>query len=389
MHLLRAQCDAILVGIGTVLADDPLLTCRLPGMEARSPVRVVLDRALRIPGTSRLVHSARQTPLWVMTSDLAEAPAATKLGAAGAQVIRVAATANPPGLDLAAVLHALSEKGITRLMVEGGARVASSFVAADLVDEIWLLRGPRRDRRRRHSCAGRIAAVGNHPVAARFKFVLAKRWIRTLLPSTSALECLPELSPTSARSSPDADGAGPVAPPAHRLPLRSNDHRRRRLDRLQRRLPDRGRLRRRRRQNLVRRRCRRRDARHDHGQALGKGTKLNLERALKIGDELGGHIVAGHADGIATIVKRDDLPDMARFELRTTRELARFIATKGSITLDGVSLTVNTVEDVVFSVLIIPHTLGVTTLGGWRAGSEVNIEVDLMARYAARLSEMK
>src|SRR5436190_17954350 len=119
------------------------------------------------------------------------------------------------------------------------------------------------------------------------------------------------------------------------------------------------------------------------------GTKLNLERALKIGDELGGHIVAGHADGIATITKRDDLPDMARFELRTTRELARFIAPKGSVTLDGVSLTVNTVEDVVFSVLIIPHTLNVTTLGDWRAGTEVNIEVDLMARYAARLSEMK
>src|SRR5881628_2232855 len=119
------------------------------------------------------------------------------------------------------------------------------------------------------------------------------------------------------------------------------------------------------------------------------GTRLNLERALKIGDELGGHIVAGHADGIAAVVARGDLPDMARFELRTTRELARFIAAKGSVTLDGVSLTVNTVEDVAFSVLIIPHTLSVTTLSGWRAGSEVNIEVDLMARYAARLSEMK
>jgi len=119
------------------------------------------------------------------------------------------------------------------------------------------------------------------------------------------------------------------------------------------------------------------------------GTKLNLERALKIGDELGGHIVAGHADGIAGIVQRDDLPDMARFELKTTRELARFVAAKGSVTLDGVSLTVNTVHDVLFSVLIIPHTLNVTTLGGWRAGSEVNLEVDLMARYAARLSEMK
>jgi len=143
VHLLRAQCDAILVGIGTVRADDPLLTCRLPGMEARSPVRVVLDRALRLPGTSRLVHSARETPLWVMTSEIADAPAAMKLGAAGALVMRVATTATPPpGLDLAAVLHALAEQGITRLLVEGGARVASSFVAAGLVDEAWLLRGP-------------------------------------------------------------------------------------------------------------------------------------------------------------------------------------------------------------------------------------------------------
>jgi diaminohydroxyphosphoribosylaminopyrimidine deaminase/5-amino-6-(5-phosphoribosylamino)uracil reductase len=142
VHLLRAQCDAVLVGIGTVLADDPLLTCRLPGMEPQSPVRVVLDRALRIPGTTRLVHSARETPLWVMTSNLSEAPAAMKLGAAGAQVMRVAATTTPPGLDLAAVLHRLAEKGITRLLVEGGSRVASSFVAAGLADEVWLLRGP-------------------------------------------------------------------------------------------------------------------------------------------------------------------------------------------------------------------------------------------------------
>lgn len=143
VHLLRAQSDAVLVGIGTVLADDPLLTCRLPGMEALSPVRVVLDRALRLPGTSRMIHSARTHPLWVMTSDIAEAAAAMKLGAAGAHIMHVPVTsAPPPGLDLPAVLRALSDRGITRLLVEGGARVASSFLSAGLVDEIWLLRGP-------------------------------------------------------------------------------------------------------------------------------------------------------------------------------------------------------------------------------------------------------
>lgn len=140
VHLLRAQCDAILVGIGTVLADDPLLTCRLPGMAARSPVRVILDRSLRISLASRLVQSARETQLWVMTSETAEAAAAAGLGAAGAQVIRVAGTT--PDIDLKAVLHLLAERGITRLMVEGGSRVAAAFVAAGLVDEAWLLRGP-------------------------------------------------------------------------------------------------------------------------------------------------------------------------------------------------------------------------------------------------------
>ena len=159
VHLLRAQCDAILVGIGTVRADDPLLTCRLPGMEARSPIRVVLDRALRLPGGSRLVHSARETPLWVMTSELAEAAAATKLGAAGAQVIRIAPSA-ASGLDLVAVLHALAEKGITRLMVEGGSKVASSFVSAGLADEIWLLRGADR------LGAGGIAALDALPLTS-------------------------------------------------------------------------------------------------------------------------------------------------------------------------------------------------------------------------------
>lgn len=115
------------------------------------------------------------------------------------------------------------------------------------------------------------------------------------------------------------------------------------------------------------------------------GTRINLERALKVGDELGGHIVAAHVDGTAEVVAREDLPEMRRFALRAPGQLARFIAPKGSVALDGVSLTVNEVEGDTFSVLIIPHTLAVTTLGEWQVGTQVNLEVDLMARYAARL----
>jgi riboflavin synthase len=117
------------------------------------------------------------------------------------------------------------------------------------------------------------------------------------------------------------------------------------------------------------------------------GTRLNLERALKVGDELGGHIVAGHADGVAQVSARDDLTDMVRFTFRAPAELGRFIAPKGSVALDGVSLTVNEVAGDEFSVLIIPHTLAATTLGALGAGDKVNLEVDLMARYAARLME--
>lgn len=125
-----------------------------------------------------------------------------------------------------------------------------------------------------------------------------------------------------------------------------------------------------------------------------EGHLINLERALRIGDELGGHIVTGHVDGIAEIVSREDITDgsgdwgaTARFTLRAPRELARFIAQKGSVTLDGVSLTVNTVENDLFSVLLIPHTLEVTTWGGRQAGDRLNIEIDTMARYAARLAQ--
>jgi riboflavin synthase len=120
-----------------------------------------------------------------------------------------------------------------------------------------------------------------------------------------------------------------------------------------------------------------------------RGTRLNLERSLRLGDELGGHLVSGHVDGIASLVAREDLPDMARLSLRAPLPLSRFIAAKGSVALDGVSLTVNEVDGEAFSVLLIPHTLKVTTFGSLRDGARLNLEVDQMARYAARLLETR
>lgn len=117
------------------------------------------------------------------------------------------------------------------------------------------------------------------------------------------------------------------------------------------------------------------------------GSAINLERALKIGDELGGHIVSGHVDGMAEIVAREDEGDAVRFRLEAPRELAKFIAPKGSVALDGTSLTVNQVEGRRFDVLLIHHSLTVTTWGQRNVGDRVNLEVDTMARYAARLAE--
>jgi diaminohydroxyphosphoribosylaminopyrimidine deaminase/5-amino-6-(5-phosphoribosylamino)uracil reductase len=130
VHLLRAHSDAIMIGIGTALADDPTLTCRLPGMVGMSPVRVVLDTRLRLPVDSRLVQTARQTPLWI----IANAPTSeAALRAHGAEVIRMD---DKDGLET--VLERLGSRGITRLMVEGGPSLASAMLADDFVDEAVL-----------------------------------------------------------------------------------------------------------------------------------------------------------------------------------------------------------------------------------------------------------
>lgn len=119
--------------------------------------------------------------------------------------------------------------------------------------------------------------------------------------------------------------------------------------------------------------------------AWGEGTRINLEPSLKIGDELGGHIVTGHVDGLATLESVRKEGDSHRLRIAVPAEFARFIASKGSVAVEGISLTVNEVDGHVFGVNIIPHTWAVTTLGGAREGDKLNFEIDLMARYAARL----
>lgn len=140
VHLLRAMNDAILTGIGTVLSDDPALTCRLPGMAASSPVRVVLDRDLRLPPHSVLARSARQVPVWVFCAENASIDRERSLCEMGVVVQRTKAGGD--GIDLREALLALGARGITRLMVEAGPKVSGAFLRADLVDEALLVRGP-------------------------------------------------------------------------------------------------------------------------------------------------------------------------------------------------------------------------------------------------------
>lgn len=140
VHLMRAHADAIMVGVGTVLADDPQLTVRLPGMEGRSPVRVIVDSRLSTPPSAALVQSAREVPTWIVTTDIAPAEAEQRLAGSGVEIVRVGA--DEGRVSLPQVLAALAQLGVARVFAEGGPLLAASLIRHDLVDEAVVLTGP-------------------------------------------------------------------------------------------------------------------------------------------------------------------------------------------------------------------------------------------------------
>ena len=382
-HLLRARADAIMVGAGTVRDDDPELTCRLPGLGHRSPIRIVLaGTELPAPG-GRLARTARDVPVWVFCSPASDIEARHALEARGCRVIPIQAIDGRPWLP--AVLEALVAEGVTRLLVEGGRTLWRAFLASGLADEVVCYRAlpdglaagraastrdlaalhPTHDfavvdarevggdglfvfRRRKGApmFTGIISDIGEVVARQGGQFTIRSSYPAASIGVGASIGCDGVcLTATSIRN--DAGGSQFTVDVSNETRSKST------LDTWQ------------------------------------PGRRVNLERALRAGDELGGHIVSGHVDGIARIVDICADGDSRRFTFEVPEHLAMYIAAKGSVALDGTSLTVNEVSGTRFGINIIPHTLTMTTWGARKPGEPVNLEVDQLARYMARLLELR
>ena len=376
-HHWRARACAVLTGIGTVRDDDPQLTVRAV-TTSRQPLRVVIDSRLELPLTARILEGGGV----LVVCAVADQAKATRLQDKGAEILVLPNAAGK--VELPALMQELGRRGINELHVEAGHKLNGSLLNEGCIDELLLyfapcligdrarhgrFAGTRRSRgaaqagdqryahdRRRYPYHGRLGGDVNMFTG----IIAAVASVREVHPSAGGVRIAID---AGALPLADVKIGDSIAVNGACLTVVSMNGQQLQFDVS--------------RETLA---C---------TAGYAQGAAVNLEKSLRLSDRLDGHLVSGHVDGVGSVVGFDAAGDNRKLVIEAPREIAKYIARKGSVAVNGVSLTVNTVEGVRFEINLIPHTLAATNLHALTAGTKINIEVDMLARYAERLTAFK